>query len=548
MATEAERLKSEGNALFTKNDFSGAYNKYTEALKHDDKNAILYCNRAASSLGLNRFMDAAADAGKATELDPGYAKAWGRLAATRTGLSRPDLAAEALKRAIAALPAENLTPAQQRQRDQYKQDLASAEAKVAQSVQLNNGHVTVPGSQAGQVPWKRAAALLPGLAAQSIVDSSAWIVAYAYEDWERAMNGMKMGREMHTPHGPGYYGQQGIRFSTLFVIEGLSNAILTDSRIFHMTDINWVNMYNKQMMFELTAARAGDWADSGSKRVIEEFPARLNREGWDSARPALSISVRAWIMRAYLDANIKRSAETGLEFLKSALEVLAWGTERYRDVPNEDKGAIFQPTFIRGIKCMRLDMLMTAYSNNPGANSKYSLEDLLASADEVLAELMAIPGPPTVESVGFHQAFYLYPAAVAHTVRAFYYRNKGHLLRQAQGPPSEVSDLYRMAGREYMEAVKLYPMDDERYAWFTYCAFNVHWDAGAPLKYLLAFLDQLEMSIPLMKKIWEFSADAPSGRDALFQRALEQRRAWLDDINSGRISQEDLDTMIVQRV
>ena len=64
-------------------------------------------------------------------------------------------------------------------------------------------------------------------------------------------------------------------------------------------------------------------------------------------------------MRAYLDANIKRNAETGLEFLKSALEVLAWGTERYRDVPNEDKGAIFQPTFIRGIKCMRLDMLMT---------------------------------------------------------------------------------------------------------------------------------------------------------------------------------------------
>ena len=50
------------------------------------------------------------------------------------------------------------------------------------------------------------------------------------------------------------------------------------------------------------------------------------------------------------------------------------------------------------------------------------------------------------------------------SVRAFYYRNKGHLLRQAQGPPSEVSDLYRMAGREYMEAVKLYPMDDERYA------------------------------------------------------------------------------------
>ena len=50
----AERLKAEGNALFIKNDFAGAHKKYTEALKHDDKNATLYCNRAACSLGLNK--------------------------------------------------------------------------------------------------------------------------------------------------------------------------------------------------------------------------------------------------------------------------------------------------------------------------------------------------------------------------------------------------------------------------------------------------------------------------------------------------------------
>ncbi len=52
--SDAVRLKTEGNALFAKNDFSAAYKKYTEALRHDDKNAILYCNRAACSLGLNR--------------------------------------------------------------------------------------------------------------------------------------------------------------------------------------------------------------------------------------------------------------------------------------------------------------------------------------------------------------------------------------------------------------------------------------------------------------------------------------------------------------
>lgn len=75
---------------------------------------------------------------------------------------------------------------------------------------------------------------------------------------------------------------------------------------------------------------------------------------------------------------------------------------------------------------------------------------------------------------------------------------------------------------------------------FTHCAFQAHWEAGAPLKYLLLLLDQMEQSIPLMKKIWEFSADAQSGRDTILQRALNQRRAWLNDIQNGRLSEDDV--------
>ena len=52
--TEAEVLKAEGNALFLKNDFAAAYQKYSAAIKLDNKNAVLYCNRAACSFGLNR--------------------------------------------------------------------------------------------------------------------------------------------------------------------------------------------------------------------------------------------------------------------------------------------------------------------------------------------------------------------------------------------------------------------------------------------------------------------------------------------------------------
>lgn len=58
----AASLKAEGNALFKAKDHRGAYEKYTQAISLDDKNAILYCNRSACSLALQRRLDAAEDA------------------------------------------------------------------------------------------------------------------------------------------------------------------------------------------------------------------------------------------------------------------------------------------------------------------------------------------------------------------------------------------------------------------------------------------------------------------------------------------------------
>lgn len=115
--SEAARFKAEGNALFQKNQFGAAYVLYTQAIKHDSQNAILYCNRAACSLGLSRYCSTSSYlinmtltlcsqiprrvhrcyAGEctmtiighvkvlitpqATKIDSTYAKAWARLAA-----------------------------------------------------------------------------------------------------------------------------------------------------------------------------------------------------------------------------------------------------------------------------------------------------------------------------------------------------------------------------------------------------------------------------------------------------------------------------------
>ncbi len=49
-ASEATRLKEEGNKHFEKKEFSQSYDKYTAALEKGGENAILYGNRAACLL------------------------------------------------------------------------------------------------------------------------------------------------------------------------------------------------------------------------------------------------------------------------------------------------------------------------------------------------------------------------------------------------------------------------------------------------------------------------------------------------------------------
>jgi hypothetical protein len=63
-------------------------------------------------------------------------------------------------------------------------------------------------------------------------------------------------------------------------------------------------------------------------------------------------------MRAFFEDVLKANPETALEFYNSAIEVLTWGAERWKDVPSDKKGIIFQQTFVRGIKCLRLDAHM----------------------------------------------------------------------------------------------------------------------------------------------------------------------------------------------
>lgn len=52
--TRAAQLKDEGNKLYVKKDYALAYSKYSEAIDLDPNNAVLYANRAACLLAMDK--------------------------------------------------------------------------------------------------------------------------------------------------------------------------------------------------------------------------------------------------------------------------------------------------------------------------------------------------------------------------------------------------------------------------------------------------------------------------------------------------------------
>jgi stress-induced-phosphoprotein 1 len=117
----AEEAKKKGNEASAKGDHQTAIVHYTEALKHDPDNHILYSNRSAAYCTRGEYEKALEDAINTTTLQPSWGKGYSRLGAACHGLHQWDKAAEAYRTAVKLEPAN----------DQYKKALADVEAAKA---------------------------------------------------------------------------------------------------------------------------------------------------------------------------------------------------------------------------------------------------------------------------------------------------------------------------------------------------------------------------------------------------------------------------------
>ncbi|TID19615.1 stress-induced-phosphoprotein 1 [Venturia nashicola] len=81
----ADALKQEGNKLFAEKKFAESIEKFTEAIKLEPKNHVLYSNRAGSYASLKQHHLALEDANKVVEIKPDWPKGWTRKAAALHG-------------------------------------------------------------------------------------------------------------------------------------------------------------------------------------------------------------------------------------------------------------------------------------------------------------------------------------------------------------------------------------------------------------------------------------------------------------------------------
>lgn len=376
--------------------------------------------------------------------------------------------------------------------------------------------------------------MLPELrkAGHEKVSSSAWVIALAYEEFNNGvemMKGLKITPQPGTPDTFVHHGNlQGLTL--------LSNGFMRDDRVFHINEPNWIDMYSQQVYFEVTASKA--WDSEGLETVKELAQKRLKENGWDDVRPALAVTIRGWIMRAVLDGGLKQQPQAGVEYYRRALDLIEWGRTTWKDVPKSDRGVVFEHSFLIGVRSLYLKMFMNAYTDDPGLNSKFPLEQLKEEAEDLLKETdIAVQTRDTNEPVdpGFISSFIVYPCGLAHALLGFYHVQSA---RYASDPLEKMFSFVKAAG-EYTRASSKYAEDDELRAWYQNCTLDCLRNAGAPVDDFLMAACGLRDTVPKMQKIWAISELALGGRDQRIEENLDRADELMKRLVDKTLTLED---------
>ncbi|KAH6916700.1 hypothetical protein BKA70DRAFT_1250302 [Coprinopsis sp. MPI-PUGE-AT-0042] len=483
-----ERLKIEGNGFYSKRDFEAARQKYSEAIEKDPKNPVLYANRAAAYLGEKQYMDAAWDCQKSVDLDPTYAKAWGRLGTSAQGMENWEYCATAYQKALDCLPSDEsiLTDAQKTMKAQFSEGLAKAEAGKKRP---KNPYVVVDREMASKgLPWIRAKYVIA--TQRPSKKSSAYVIDSAADDYKAGLDLIKAMKV-----------QNGMFMGKPDAMTGLVNGIIADERAFFLDDPDLPNKLTNQCRFENMALKG--WAESGGPAVLKkEAVERLKEKGWDATRQGITVTVRIWIFQAYFRSELANHREVAHDLYNNALGVLQWGREIWADVPKEDRGAVFERSFIRGVKRLKMLNMHKSLAGPSSEKCSFSAEDLVKVAEDLIHDTKTDPCSDALweQFPGTASAFYIYPEASAYSILGWYHLRNGS---------------NRLAAEYYEKAGSTYPVDDENRGYFLRMAVDCLCNDNAPLKEILPLCQRIRVAIPKSLEIWQVSTVASVARGML---------------------------------
>ncbi|THG98259.1 hypothetical protein EW145_g7456, partial [Phellinidium pouzarii] len=245
------------------------------------------------------------------------------------------------------------------------------------------------------------------------------------------------------------------------------------------------------VVIEVNNVRA--WPTAGPEVVLSEAKDRVKDRGWDNnARQALSVTVRAWIMHAFLIAGLQGDQVAAVQFYGNAIDVIRRGQKIRNDVPREDRGTIFDET----------SLLVSAHAVTSGTDPRFDLETMDSLASNLYKD---------TESA--HEKI---------------------------GSKVLSSQLWGDSAMLYWEAAQKFPEDDEYYCGESSFLFSKFWWMfdDVPVKKVLPLLAKLKEAAPKIKNIWEFSAFALEGRDKNMKKVLDFYEEIQEKLQSGKLTED----------
>jgi len=237
-------------------------------------------------------------------------------------------------------------------------------------------------------------------------------------------------------------------------------------------------------------------------------------------------------MRGFVEGGMRGNHVSREEFLHRAVDVVEWGRSVWKNVSREDRGTIFEESFLRGLRAMHLEAIRQLIASN--SNAKYTLDDLHQQAMEATKAVVPISVTGPV-GPGFVSSFYLFPVGEAHATIGWYHGQ----MAQKSLPDVEASIGHRHSAAEsYLIAADVFPEDDERHVWFLGVALDNMFQAGSRLRETTEVMKRIRVAALKMRKIWQNSS-LSQARDRKIVEVAEFEKEVLSQLGQGLLKLDD---------